>query len=294
MATRGTYEDTDALLHHPDVLRVVRAIFVAFGFRDYDIEDGTGEVEKRALEKNKPGERPTTVEGWIKVARQQAYDVAREMLRTHYSRGKRNAGLTDGADDHASPDSNLLDPNERARVREVVDEVRREMAGGKHTDVMLAGLMTGAPPREMAKDAGIKPAQMRKATSEFRGLLRSKLAVVGISLAGAALICWGSVEAYEFHQEQVRGESFDANCAIPPPVQMRDEPPRMRDLPREDKAAQFRERGLAECAQKDWEHCSNDLDVAAMYDRSGEDLPEVKAARAQLALFFSTKPRRLK
>jgi len=45
----------------------------------------------------------------------------------------------------------------------------------------------------------------------------------------------------------VQAQSFDANCAIPPPVQMR--------------------------------------------DRSGEDLPEVKAARDLLARFFSTKPR---
>ena len=48
-------------------------------------------------------------------------------------------------------------------------------------------------------------------------------------------------------EEQVQAQSFDANCAIPPPVQMR--------------------------------------------DRSGEDLPEVKAARDLLARFFSTKPR---
>jgi len=291
MATRGAYENTDALLHHPDVLRVIRAIFMAFGFLPQDIEDGIGEVEKRALEKNPPGKRPTTVEGWIKVARQQAYDVAREWLRMHYSHGKRDVGLTDGADDHALPDSDLLDPYDRAMVRQVMEEVRRELAGGKHTDVMLEGLMTGAPPREMAKDAGIKPAQMRKATSEFRSLLRSRLAVVGISLAGAALICWGSVEAYEFHQEQVQGQSFDANCAVPPPVQMRDEPPRVRDLPPEDKAAELRERGLAECAQKDWVHCSEDLDAAQIYDRAGEDLPEVKAARDLLARFFSTKPR---
>jgi len=57
------------------------------------------------------------------------------------------------------------------------------------------------------------------------------------------------------------------------------------------RAAELRERALAECAQKDWVRCSNDLDAAQAYDRSGEDLPEVKAARDLLARFFSTKPR---
>ncbi len=37
--------------------------------------------------------------------------------------------------------------------------------------------------------------------------------------------------------------------------------------------------------------CSNDLDMAKAYDRAGEDLPEVKAARDLLARSFSTKPR---
>ena len=76
--------------------------------------------------------------------------------------------------------------------------------------------------------------------------------------------------------------------------QMRDEPPRLRDLPDADKAAQLRERALADCAQKNFEGCAIDLDMAKSYDRTGEDLPEVKAARDLLARFLSTKPRFIK
>lgn len=283
--------DTDALLHHPDVVRVIRAILVQFGIHDQDLEDGIADVQKKALESKPKGKRPTTIADWKKLVRKIAPNVGRDILRKLYARGQWNSGPTDGADDHAASDGSLLEPHELALIRSIVEEVRREQAGGKHTDVMLAGMMTGAPPREMAKEAGIPSGQMRKKTSDLRILLRGRLLAVGISVAGAALICWGSVAGYEHHQAQVQAASFDANCAAPPAVPKTLEPPRERDIPDVDKAAVLRDRAAEDCAQKDYGACAEDLERASFYDPAGDKLPAVKALRDMLNRMYSTKPR---
>src|ERR1700757_4071362 len=88
--------DTDALLHHPEVLRVIRAIAIQFGFRtEQDIEDFVGDVEKRTLEVTPPGERPTDVPGWKALVRKVAYNVGREKVKARCRLGKYILGPTD-------------------------------------------------------------------------------------------------------------------------------------------------------------------------------------------------------
>ncbi len=291
MATGGHTQDTDALLNHPDVVRVIRAILRQYAWQDQDVGDGVGDVQKLALEKTQPGKRPTTVDAWKSLVRLVAYDYVFDLLRKIYTHGKRDMGLTDGADDHAAP-SSKLDPADRAKVRALMEQVQRERAGGKHTDVMLDGLMTGAPPREMAQDAGINPAAMRKQSSSFRALLQTRLGKVGITaaaLAALVLAVRGAEEGWDAYQSSQ--QTFDSEAIPPPPGIMVDQPPRPRDIPNADKAAVLRDKALAECAQKDWLHCSRDLDMAMAYDPTGETLPEVQAARKVLAVVFSAKPR---
>jgi hypothetical protein len=285
--------DTDALLHHSEVLRVIRAIAIEFGIRaEQDIEDFVGDVQKRALETTPPGERPTDVPGWKALVREVAYNVGRETVKMLCRRGKYNIGPTDRADDHATKSSqSILEPHERAAIRAIVEEVLREQAGGRHTGVALAGIMTGAPPREMAKDAGISPGLMRKQTSKLRKVLRNRFVMAGIALAGVSVLALGGVEGFHQYQAAQQADSFDANCAAPRWEPMTDEPPRFRDLPDSDKAARLREQATDECGRKDWEPCARDLDMARLYDPSIDEQPDVQAMRKLINTYFSAKPR---
>lgn len=285
--------DTDALLHHPDVVRVSRAIAYAFGFRtEHDIEDFVGDVEERALKVTKPRKRPTEVSGWKALVREVGKYVGREKLKALSRRGKSIVGPTDGADDHVSAPTELdLDALERAAIRAIVEEVLREQAGGKHTAVMVAGFMTGAPPREMAKDAGISPAAMRNSTSKLREVLQNKFVRAGLALAGLSLFVWGGVEGFHQYQVAQDAQSFDANSALPRRERTIDEPPRARDLPDTDKAAQLHDKAVDACGRKDWSHCADYLDMARMYDPSITQLPDVQAMQKLLNTYNSAKPR---
>jgi hypothetical protein len=283
--------DTDALLHHPDVVRVIRAIMVEFRIQDQDLKDRVADVQERALETTEPGKRPTDVPGWKALVRPTAYNVGREIVRELCTRGKYNDGPTDGADDHARSSRSILEPHECAKIREIVEAVLREQAGGKHTGVILGGIMTGAPPRELAQDTGVPSSQMRKKTSALRELMRNRFVQAGIAIATLGLLAVGGVAGWE-HQQQVDLEqSFDANAAPPRDSHRSVEWVPLHDLPPEEKAAILRDKAIGECAAKQWEACANDLDTAKAWDATGEQLPEVQALRKTLNVIFDAKPR---
>jgi DNA-directed RNA polymerase specialized sigma24 family protein len=284
--------DTDALLHHPEVVRVIRAIVLEFGIRDQDAEDGIADVQMRALETTEPRDRPTDVRGWKALVRKVAYNVGREIVGRLCRRGKVNAGPTDGADEHATKsERSILEPHERAAIRAIVEDVLRAQAGGKHTGVMLAGMMTGAPPREMAQEAGIPSSQMRKQSSAFREMMRSRLVQAGVSIALITLLSMGSVKGYEHHQQVQARESFDSNAAPPREWHRSVEWVPLHTLPPAEKAAALREMAIDECGRKLWEQCASDLDMARAWDPSGEALPEVRELRKTLNRMFEAKPR---
>jgi hypothetical protein len=279
------------LLHHPEVVRVIRAIMMLFRIPEQDLEDAIGDVQQRALETTPPAERPTDIPGWKALVRKVAYNVGREKVKALCRRGKYNKGPTDGADDHAKSSLSILEPHERAKIREIVEEVVREEAGGKHTSAILGDLIAGAPPRETAKDAGIPSSQMRKKTSKLRELMRNRFVQAGIGVAAFALLVGGGVTLWE-HQQQVElEESFDANCAPPRTSHRSVERLPLYDLPPEDKAANLRDQAAGECAAKQWIECARDLDMAQAWDPSGEKLPEVRAMRITLNLMLEAKPR---
>jgi hypothetical protein len=285
-------EDTDALLNHPEVVRVIRAIMIQFRIPEQDMGDAIGDVQTRAIETTPPEKRPKEVPGWKALTRKVAYNVGREKVDELCRRGKYNKGPTDGADDHANSLSMLLEPHERAMIRDIVEQAIREAAAGKDTGAILGDMMTGTPPREMAKDAGIPSSQMRKKTSKLRELMRNRFVQAGIGVAAFALLAGGGVAAWDYQQQVELQESFDANCAPPRKWLRSVEWTPLLDLPPEDKAANLRDLAAGECAAKHWEECADDLDTAAAWDPSGEKLPEVQAMRKTLNLMFEAKPRR--
>jgi hypothetical protein len=285
--------DTDALLHHHEVVRVIRAIMLEFGIRaPEDVKDGIADVQTRALEVTPPGERPTDIRGWKALVRKVAYNVGREIVDRLCRRGKLNAGPTGKTDAHGAKSArSILEPHERATIRAIVEDVLREQAAGQLTDVLLAGMMTGAPPREMAQDAGIPSSQMRKKSSAFRDMMRNRFVRAGLSVAAIALLSMGGVEAYEHHQQVQLQESFDANCAPLREWHRSVEWLPLYTLPPADKAEVLRARAIDECGRKDWWPCAKDLDAAKAWDPSGEQLPEVRALRRTLDGMFEAKPR---
>ena len=284
-------EDTDALLHHPEVVRVIRAIMLVFRLPEQNRGDDIADVQERALKTTPPGERPTDIPGWKALVRKVAYNVGREKVKELCRHGKYNKGATDGADDHAKASLSILEPHERAKIREIVEEVLREEAGGKHTGAMLGDMMTGAPPRETAKDAGIPSSQMRKKTSALRELMRNRFVQAGIGVATLLAVFGGGFAGYDYYEQVQLDQSFDATCAPPRTWHRSVEWLPLYDLPPADKAAALRDKATGECAAKDWEGCQRDLDMAAVWDPSGEKLPDVKAMRQTLDGMFSAKPR---
>lgn len=284
-------DEADALLYHPDVVRIIRAIMIVFRFPEQDLGDRVGDVQERFLDTTPPDERPKELPGMKAMIRKVAYNVGREKVKELVRHGKYDKGPTEGADDQAKSLRAFLEPHEEAKIREIIEQIIREEAAGKHTGVILGDMMVGAPPRETSKDTGIPSSQMRKKTSQLRKLLRNRLVQAGISVAALLAVFGGAFAGYEHKQELDREASFDANAAPPPDMHRTVEWAPLHGLPPEDKAAALREKAVAACANKEFERCENELDMAQMWDPTSDKLPEVIALRKTLSQ-FEAKPRK--
>ncbi|MGH7297111.1 MAG: hypothetical protein ACRELB_19390, partial [Polyangiaceae bacterium] len=128
-----------------------------------------------------------------------------------------------------------------------------------------------------------KPPVAKAADSPARSAARRWLVYGPVAAAAAVAAVVGAMNAGAIVAALRGGPEAigpDPNV-LPPPTRSAPEPP-----PPVSPAVALRHDALEACAKKDWETCVVRLDRAKDLDPAGEDLPEVKAARAQLAKVF--------
>jgi DNA-directed RNA polymerase specialized sigma24 family protein len=182
--------ETDKLLYHPEVTKIVYAVLRASGMREQLLEDGHHDVCERAL---CASNRPDTLEGWKKLARKvaKAYGIDKIRERTTVGRTRDHAGPTDKADDH--------DANAGYRPRWTLHDAKKAIdivwvmidAGALPQDFeqFLDAVQAGTPHEEIAKEMGLSPERYRKALWKGRTDIMAALTKAGLgSLAVAGVI----------------------------------------------------------------------------------------------------------
>jgi len=173
--------ETDKLLHHADVLKVILAVLTVYGMRGEAKRDGSQEVLTRAFAAK--GKRPETVEEWKRLIRKVASRYGIDELRKRKTWEKLHVDVPDQADAYSSA-ANYRPRWDERDARKGVDLLWMMMDEGllpKDFDVFLDGISAGVSQRELALEAGMPEELYTKQQWRGRQRFMAKLSAVGLA-----------------------------------------------------------------------------------------------------------------
>ena len=209
-------KETDALLHHPDVTRVIRAVLMSTGLRDHLLEDGIQQTYLLALKSTRKNP-PDTILRWQKVCRAVAKKHGISELRKRIAHAKRNVGPTGDVDDHAA-NAGLRprwEAHDAKKALEVLFLLLDEGVFPANFEAILDAVQAGEKHAEIARQAGLTEAAVGKRLWAARVVFRQRLLYAG--LGGLAVV--GMVYAAYMKVETnhvVRSDRPDAGTTLAP------------------------------------------------------------------------------
>jgi hypothetical protein len=261
------------LLAHPDVVQAITRV-IRGDIARQDQPDAVGEVQLRVLHslRNKPQLLwPQTLESWKALAIRSAQTWLFDRSKKAKRRKKSDAGTIEQPDEHA-------DRARRPSEREPLDQklamglFAEHLADSKHPEVDLEivdRLQAGQDQAEIAVEMGMTHQQIRDRVRALRKSFRLRLtgAVGAVAAAGFAFfMIFGSPG------ERPKSQLANAPHHLAPDAVLGETPPA-------ELATDLRNEARGVCRNGEWRRCLDLLDDAAELDPSGDQAPEIQAAR---------------
>jgi RNA polymerase sigma factor (sigma-70 family) len=254
-------KETDDLLHHPDVLAVIRAVLRMTGMRSDLLEDGVQEVLTRAWAAT-AGDRPDTIDRWKKICRPIAKKYGIDELRKRTARQKRNVGLIGNPEDYASEKyvRPRWDERDARKALDLLSMMLDEGVLPRDFETYLDAIQAGEPYDKIAREAGLSDVAFRKQLFRARKRFGTRLALSGLgglAVIGAIVLGYPYVDPHAVAHHPGPATSADAGPAgarnAPPPSIMVDT--------HEPEIAALRAKAEAAAEAKNWRECAT-----AFYD----------------------------
>jgi hypothetical protein len=174
-------KETDELLHHADVIKVIRAVLITTGLRGDLLGEAVRDVEVKAWVATSR-DRPDSIVRWKKICRKIAKRHGIDALRKRIAFQGTHLGLTGDADLHAaSPDYrpgwDVPDANKAVKLLFLMID---EGVLPTDFDAYLDAVHAREPQAIMAREAGLSEKQYRKVLWTGRQLLMQRFSAAGL------------------------------------------------------------------------------------------------------------------